>query len=197
VPIEKDYVFDTPDGKKTLADLFEGRSQLIVQHFMFTPSWQAGCPGCSFEADHVDGALQHLPHKDVTFVAVSRAPIEKIEAYRKRMGWRFPWVSSGDGDFNYDFHVAFRPQDLENGTATYNYEPIENPGVEDLPGLSVFYRDEAGAIFHTYSTYARGGEELLGTLMYLAMTPVGRNEQSPLDWVHRHDEYPPEERRAS
>jgi predicted dithiol-disulfide oxidoreductase (DUF899 family) len=197
VPIEKDYVFDTPDGKKTLADLFEGRSQLIVQHFMFTPSWQAGCPGCSFEADHVDGALQHLPHKDVTFVAVSRAPIEKIEAYRKRMGWRFPWVSSGDGDFNYDFHVAFRPQDLENGTATYNYEPIENPGVEDLPGLSVFYRDEAGAIFHTYSTYARGGEELLGTLMYLDMTPVGRNEQSPLDWVHRHDEYPPEERRAS
>jgi predicted dithiol-disulfide oxidoreductase (DUF899 family) len=197
VPIEKEYVFEAPDGRKPLADLFEGRSQLIVQHFMFTPSWQAGCPGCSFEADHVDGALKHLPHKDVTFVAVSRAPIEKIEAYRKRMGWRFPWVSSGDGDFNYDFHVAFRPQDLENGTATYNYEPIENPGVEDLPGLSVFYRNEAGAIFHTYSTYARGGEELLGTLMYLDLTPVGRNEQSPLDWVRRHDEYPSEERRAS
>lgn len=198
VKVEKEYIFDTPRGRKTLADLFEGRSQLIVQHFMFSPHWEAGCPGCSFEADHVDGARQHFIHKDITFVAISRAAIEKIEAYRKRMGWTFPWVSSGKSDFNYDFGVSFRKEDLESGTATYNFKPIkEDPGVEDLPGLSVFYRDADGTIYHTYSAYARGGEEVLGALMYLDMTPVGRNEKTPLDWIHRHDEYPPEERNVS
>ncbi|WP_309083120.1 thioredoxin family protein [Chelativorans sp.] len=192
VRIEKEYVFDAPEGRKTLADLFDGRSQLIVQHFMFPPEWEAGCAGCSFEADHVDGARQHLVHKDVTFVAISRAPIEKIEAYRKRMGWRFPWVSSGNTDFNYDFSVSYTREQLEKGEAVYNYETI-NPGVTDLPGLSVFYKDREGSVYHTYSTFARGGEELLGALMYLDMTPVGRNEKSPLDWVHRHDEYPDDE----
>lgn len=191
VKIEKDYVFDTPQGRKSLAYLFDGRSQLIVQHFMFTPSWEAGCPGCSFEADHVDGARQHFLHKDVNFVAISRAPIETIDAYRKRMGWTFPWVSAGNSDFNYDFNVSFRRQDLDSGTATYNYKPMkEDPGVEDLPGLSVFYRQPDGTVYHTYSTYARGGEDLLGALMYLDLTPVGRNEKTPLDWIHRHDEYP-------
>ncbi|MDZ5698097.1 thioredoxin family protein [Chelativorans sp. M5D2P16] len=198
VRIDKNYVFDTPAGSKTLADLFEGRSQLIVQHFMFPPDWEAGCPGCSFEADHVDSARQHFLHKDVTFVAVSRAPIEKIEAYRERMGWTFPWVSSGRSDFNYDFQVSFRKEDIETGKAFYNFEPLkEDPGVEDLPGMSVFLKDAEGAVFHTYSTFARGGEEVLGALMYLDLTPVGRNEKSPLDWIHRHDEYPAEEPRAS
>ncbi|WP_265517116.1 DUF899 domain-containing protein [Nitratireductor luteus] len=197
VKINKEYVFDTPQGRKTLAELFDGRSQLIVQHFMFAPDWNAGCPGCSFEADHVDGARQHFLHKDVTFVAVSRAPIARIEAYRKRMGWSFPWVSSGDSDFNYDFNVAFRKQDLEQGKAIYNYEVIKDPGIDDLPGLSVFYKDRDGAVFHTYSTYARGGEELLGALMYLDLTPIGRDEKTPLDWVHRHDEYPALQKAAS
>ncbi|WP_159592837.1 DUF899 domain-containing protein [Chelativorans xinjiangense] len=198
VKIDKDYVFDTPHGRKSLADLFDGRSQLIVQHFMFPPSWEAGCPGCSFEADHVDGARQHFLHKDVTYVAISRAPVDKIEAYRKRMGWTFPWVSSGGSDFNYDFHVSFRKEDLENGTATYNFAPLkEDPGVEDLPGLSVFYKDADGTVYHTYSTFARGGEEVLGALMYLDMTPIGRNEKTPLDWIHRHDEYAVEQRKAS
>lgn len=197
VKINKEYVFDTPRGRKTLAELFDGRSQLIVQHFMFAPDWNAGCPGCSFEADHVDGARQHFRHKDVTFVAVSRAPIARIEAYRKRMGWSFPWVSSGDSDFNYDFNVAFRKQDLEQGKAIYNYEVIKDPGIDDLPGLSVFYKDRHGAVFHTYSTYARGGEELLGALMYLDLTPIGRDEKTPLDWVHRHDEYPALQKAAS
>lgn len=198
VKIEKDYVFDTPQGKKTLAELFDGRSQLIVQHFMFPPDWQAGCPGCSFEADHVDGARQHFEHKDVTYVAVSRAPVDKIEDYRKRMGWEFPWASSGNSDFNYDFNVTFRKEDIEAGTATYNFEPLtKDPGVEDLPGLSVFYRDADGTVYHTYSTFARGGEEVLGALMYLDMTPVGRNEKTPLDWIKRHDEYPAELKKAS
>ncbi|WP_163267930.1 DUF899 domain-containing protein [Chelativorans alearense] len=198
VKIEKDYVFDTPHGRKSLADLFDGRSQLIVQHFMFPPSWEAGCPGCSFEADHVDGARQHFLHKDVTYVAISRAPVEKIEAYRKRMGWSFPWVSSGGSDFNYDFHVSFHKEDLEKGTATYNFAPLkEDPGVEDLPGISVFYKDVDGTVYHTYSTFARGGEEVLGALMYLDMTPIGRNEKTPLDWIHRHDEYPAKQRKAS
>ncbi|WEX11236.1 thioredoxin family protein [Chelativorans sp. AA-79] len=189
VKIEKNYVFDAPDGERTLAELFEGRSQLIVQHFMFPPEWEAGCAGCSFEADHVDGARQHFLHKDVTYVAISRAPIDKIEAYRKRMGWAFPWVSSGRTDFNYDFNVSFTREQLEKGEAVYNYEVID-PGISDLPGLSVFYRDADGTVFHTYSTFARGGEEVLGALMYLDMTPVGRNEKTPLDWIHRHDEYP-------
>lgn len=186
--IEKTYTFDTPSGKRTLADLFEGRSQLVVQHFMFAPEQTAGCPGCSFQADHVDAARQHFEHNGLSFAAVSRAPIKTLEAYRERMGWGFTWVSSGNSDFSYDFHVAFTPAEVEKGEGYYNYAVID-PEIEDLPGVSVFYRAPDGGLFHTYSTYARGGEELLGALMYLDLTPLGRNETSALDWVRRHDEY--------
>lgn len=192
VRIEKSYVFDTPDGRRTLADLFAGHSQLVVQHFMFAPDWDAGCVGCSFGADHVDGANQHLMHHDVTYVAVSRAPLDKIEAYRRRMGWRFPWVSSFGSDFNYDFQVSFTPEQMAAGQATYNFE-TSAAGMEELPGLSVFVKDEAGTVFHSYSSYGRGNEEVLGTYMLLDLTPKGRNETGPnfnlMDWVRRHDEY--------
>ncbi|XSG81650.1 MAG: DUF899 domain-containing protein [Methyloligella sp. ZOD6] len=192
VEVEKTYLFDTPDGKRTLSDLFDGRSQLIVQHFMFAPDWEEGCVGCSFEADHIDGANQHLSHHDVTFVAVSRAPLEKLMAYKKRMGWQFPWVSSEGSDFNFDFHVSFSPEELKTGKAFYNYQTIDNE-MEDLPGVSVFFKDEVGHVFHTYSSYGRGNEEVMGTYMLLDMTPKGRNENGPngdlTDWVKRHDQY--------
>ena len=192
VKIEKEYVFDTPAGKRTLSELFEGRSQLIVYHFMFAPEWTAGCLGCSFFADHVDGPNQHLAHHDVSFVAVSRAPLALIEAYKKRMGWRFNWVSSAGSDFNYDFHVSFRKEDVAKGEVYYNYEPLKTT-MEDLHGTSVFIKDESGAIFHTYSSYGRGDERGLGAYMFLDMTPKGRNETGPnknlTDWVKRHDEY--------
>jgi predicted dithiol-disulfide oxidoreductase (DUF899 family) len=192
VKVEKEYVFDTPAGKKTLGDLFEGRSQLFVYHFMFAPSWEAGCVGCSFFADHVDGANLHLAQHDVSFVAVSRASLKQIDAYKKRMGWRFNWVSSGEGDFNYDFAVSFRKEDMAKGKVYYNYE-ITDAMTEDLPGVSVFIKGEDGAIYHTYSSYARGDERGLSTYMYLDITPNGRNENGPnynlMDWVRRHDEY--------
>ena len=190
VKLDKDYVFDTPAGKKTLSELFDGRSQLIVYHFMFGPDWDAGCPGCSFMADHLDGPLPHLNHHDVTLVAVSRAPLEKIQAYQRRMGWRFPWVSSFASDFNYDFHVSFSPADLAGETVNYDYEDIPAAqGNDELPGLSAFHRDADGQVFHTYSTYARGAEELLGTMMILDRAPLGRNENATMDFVRRHDEY--------
>ena len=192
VKVEKNYVFDTPTGKRTLADLFDGRSQLVVNHFMLGPGWEAGCVGCSFGADHLDAALVHLEHHDVTVVAVSRAPLTEIEAYKARMGWHFDWVSSHGSDFNYDYHVSFTEDDLAKGKIYYNYEMTE-ASIEELPGLSVFYKDEAGDIFHTYSSYARGGEELLGTYVVLDFTPKGRNETGPnhnlMDWVRRHEEY--------
>jgi predicted dithiol-disulfide oxidoreductase (DUF899 family) len=192
VKITKNYVFDTPAGKQTLADLFEGRSQLVVYHFMFTPGWKAGCVGCSFFADHIDGANQHIAHHDVTFVAISRATLADLEAYRKRMNWRFNWVSSNQSDFNYDFGVSFRKEDLAKGKVNYNYEMIETTN-EDLHGTSVFFKDETGAIFHTYSSFARGDERGLGAYMFLDLTPKGRNENGPngnlTDWVKRHDEY--------
>ncbi|HXZ88545.1 MAG TPA: thioredoxin family protein [Candidatus Binataceae bacterium] len=192
VKVEKEYVFDTPAGKRTLSELFEGRSQLIVYHFMFAPEWTAGCLGCSFFADHVDGPNQHLAHHDVSFVAVSRAPLALIEAYKKRMGWRFNWVSSAGSDFNYDFHVSFRKEDVAKGEVYYNYEKLKTT-MEDLHGTSVFIKDESGAIFHTYSSYGRGDERGLGAYMFLDMTPKGRNETGPnknlTDWVKRHDEY--------
>jgi predicted dithiol-disulfide oxidoreductase (DUF899 family) len=192
VRIEKAYMFDTPAGKKSLADLFDGRSQLIVYHFMLGPGAKAGCPGCSFLADHVDGPNQHLKHHDVTFVAVSRASMNEINAYKNRMGWTFPWVSSGNSDFNYDFNVSFRKEDLARGKVYYNYEMIDAQG-EDLHGYSVFFKDEGGAIFHTYSSYARGGERLLGAYAFLDVTPKGREENGPnhnlMDWIRRHDEY--------
>jgi predicted dithiol-disulfide oxidoreductase (DUF899 family) len=190
VKVDKDYVFDTPAGKKVLADLFDGRSQLIVYHFMLGPDWDAGCTGCSFLADHFDGTLPHLNNHDVTLVAVSRAPLDKVEAYKKRMGWGFPWVSSFANDFNFDYHVSFSKEELAGEKVFYNFTPIDAAeGFDDLPGLSAFYKDEAGNVFHTYSSYARGPEELIGTLMILDRAPKGRNESSTMHFVRRHDEY--------
>jgi predicted dithiol-disulfide oxidoreductase (DUF899 family) len=188
VKVTKNYVFDTPQGRKTLSDLFDGRSQLIVYHFMFNPDWNAGCTGCSFISDHVDGANMHLKHNDVTYVAVSRAPLEKLLAYRKRMGWKFPWVSSEGSDFNYDYHVSFTKEEIAKGKAEYNFEKTKVT-MEDLHGTSVFIKDADGTIYHTYSAYARGDERGLGAFMYLDLTPNGRNETSTMSWVKRHDEY--------
>jgi predicted dithiol-disulfide oxidoreductase (DUF899 family) len=190
VKVDKTYMFDTPAGKKTLADLFDGRSQLMIYHFMFGPDWEAGCPGCSFLSDHIDGTLAHLNNHDVTYVTVSRAPLDKIEAYKKRMGWKFPWVSSFGSDFNFDYHVSFTREELESGKVFYNFREISSDDANDeLPGMSAFIRDEAGNVYHTYSDYARGGEEILTTLMILDRAPKGRNETSTLSFVKRHDEY--------
>ncbi|WP_119256657.1 DUF899 domain-containing protein [Shinella zoogloeoides] len=190
VKVDKTYTFETPQGRKTLADLFDGRSQLIVYHFMYGPDWEAGCPGCSFMADHIDGMLPHLNNHDVTMVAVSRAPLEKLEAYRKRMGWKFPWVSSHGSDFNFDYHVSFTKEELASGKVMYNYRETDAADAHDeLPGLSAFFKDEDGIVYHTYSDYARGGEEALGTLMILDRAPKGRNETGTLSFVKRKDEY--------
>lgn len=190
VKVDKDYTFDTPQGPRSLSDLFDGRSQLMVYHFMFGPEWEAGCPGCSFLADHLDGTLPHLNNHDVTLVSVARAPLAKIEAYKKRMGWKFPWVSSFGNDFNFDYHVSFTPEDLAKEKVFYNFSPVAPSDANDeLPGLSAFYKNENGEVFHTYSSYARGAEEILGTLMILDHAPKGRNEDSTMDFVKRHDEY--------
>jgi predicted dithiol-disulfide oxidoreductase (DUF899 family) len=188
VRVEKAYEFDTPGGTRTLAELFDGRSQLFVQHFMFGPDWEEGCPGCSFMADHVDGANVHLAHHDVTFTAVSRAPLAKIEAFKKRMGWRFPWVSSRASDFNHDYHVSFTPEQLASGPVMYNF--AERAGAwEEMPGLSVFAL-EGGEVFHTYSSYGRGVERMMGAYGFLDITPKGRNEtRGWMDWVRHHDRY--------
>ncbi len=191
VRIEKNYVFDAPEGKRTLADLFEGRRQLLVQHFMLGPDWEQGCPSCSFMADHTDGMTVHLAHRDVTLVAVSRAPLAQIERFRRRMGWRFKWVSSHGSNFNYDFGVSFTPEEKAKGEVTYNYgtQPFES---EELPGISVFYQDEAGAAFHTYSTYRRGVEAMMGTYDLLDLTPKGRDEEGlgfTMEWIRHHDRY--------
>jgi predicted dithiol-disulfide oxidoreductase (DUF899 family) len=192
VRVEKNYVFDTPAGPRSLADLFAGRSQLIVYHFMLGPGWSAGCPGCSFLADHLDGALPHLEHHDVTLTAVSRAPLGEIETYKRRMGWRFPWVSSFGNDFNFDYHVSFTKDALASGTIFYNFNEMDAAhGNDELPGLSAFVKDADGAVFHTYSSYARGPEELIGTLMILDRAPLGRNESRTMNFVRRHDEYEP------
>jgi predicted dithiol-disulfide oxidoreductase (DUF899 family) len=192
VKVNKLYSFDTADGKQTLPDLFNGRSQLIIKHFMFGPGWKEGCVGCSFGSDHIDGANLHLAHHDVSILAVSRAPLEEIEAFKKRMGWRFKWVSSFNNDFNFDFHVSFRKEDLEKGKVFYNYK-LRHIQSEELSGLSVFYKDEEGVVYHTYSTFARGDEKTVGTYMYLDLTPKGRNETGPnfdlTDWVRHHDRY--------
>jgi|SRR6185437_6993042 len=194
VRVEKDYCFESPSGRESLADLFRGRSQLIVRHFMMGPGWKEGCAGCSFASDHVDGALVHLEHRDVSYVAVSRAPLAEIEAFRRRMGWSFRWVSSAGSDFNYDFHASFTPAQIERGSIFYNFEegPLPFP-TEELSGLSVFCKDATGAIFHTYSCYARGDEGALATYFYLDLTPKGRDETGPnrnlSDWVRHHDRY--------
>jgi predicted dithiol-disulfide oxidoreductase (DUF899 family) len=190
VKLDQSYSFDTSDGPKSLAELFDGRSQLIVYHFMLGPEWTAGCTGCSFLADHLDGALPHLQHHDVNLVGVSRAPLAKIDAYKARMGWRFPWVSSAGSSFNFDFQVSFTPDQLAQDKVSYNFTDIAVAHANDeLPGLSAFFKDEAGTVFHTYSSYARGPEELIGTLMILDRAPKGRNETTIMDWVRRHDEY--------
>jgi predicted dithiol-disulfide oxidoreductase (DUF899 family) len=191
VRVTKNYVFDGPDGKKTLAELFEGHSQLVVYHFMFGPDWKEGCPSCSFTCDHIDGALVHLAARDVTVVMVSRARFPKIEAFKKRMGWRFNWVSSHGSDFNYDFHVSFTEDEIAKGKVNYNYTMQEFPS-EEAPGISVFYKGTSGPIFHTYSTYGRGVEPLVGTYMILDMVPKGRDEDRlgfTMEWVRYHDRY--------
>src|SRR4051794_21576978 len=162
VRIDKDYVFDAPEGRRTLAQLFEGRRQLLVQHFMFAPGWEQGCPSCSFMADHTDGMNVHLAHRDVTLLAVSRAPLAEIERFRQRMGWQFKWVSSNGNDFNYDFHVSFKPEELTKGEVYYNWGMMAFPS-EEAPGISVFYKDDAGDVYLTYSTYGRGVEVMMGT----------------------------------
>jgi len=194
VKVEKNYEFDGPNGKEKLADLFQGRSQLIVKHFMFGPGWKEGCVGCSFGSDHIGGALVHLEHHDVTFVAVSRAPFAEIEGFRKRMGWKFHWVSSFESDFNHDYHVSFTEEELAQGKAFYNFGVRElRYKVEETAGLSIFYKDAAGDIFHTYSCHARGDEGGLTTYFYLDLTPKGRDENGPTftlgDWVRHHDRY--------
>lgn len=189
VKVEKSYTFDTPHGPRTLAELFGPRSQLVVYHFMLGPDWEEGCVGCSFLCDHIDGMLPHLEHHDVSFVAVSRAPLAKIEAFRKRMGWRFAWVSSNGGDFNFDYHVSFSEADKARGKVLYNFEE-QDYASDELPGVSAFYRDEQGNVYHTYSAYARGGEMLLGTYAMLELTARGRNEEHDMrDWLRHHDRY--------
>jgi len=188
VKVEKTYTFEGPQGKETLADLFDGRGQLIVYHFMLGPGWKAGCPSCSYLADHFDGAVVHLAQRDVTLVVVSRAPCAEIAAYQKRMGWKFKWVSSYGTDFNHDFHVSFTPE--EKATAEYNYARSGFPS-EEAPGLSAFIKQD-GAVYHTYSTYARGLDILIGAYNFLDMTPKGRAEEGlshGMAWVKRHDEY--------
>lgn len=191
VRVDEDYVFDGADGAVTLGDLFGGRSQLIVYHFMYGPDWEAGCPGCSFWADMFDRGIVHLAHRDVTMVAVSRAPFATLDAYRKRMGWSFAWVSSGRCDFNRDFHVSFSEAEIESGKVDYNYTEQAFP-VTEAPGLSVFFRDADGAIYHTYSCYSRGLDALNGAYQHLDLVPKGRDEDDlpyPSAWLRRRDEY--------
>ncbi len=193
VKVDKAYVFDTPEGKKTFSDLFKGRRQLVVQHFMFAPEWSEGCKSCSFWADGFDRLAPHLAARDTAFVAISRAPLEKLQAFKKRMGWAFDWVSSAGSDFNYDYAVSFTPEQVKSGAKTYNFgtSPF---GVEEAPGISVFYRDEAGDIFHTYSCFARGLDMMNAAYQYLDLTPLGRHEEGlpyPMDWVRLHDQYQP------
>jgi len=191
VKVDKAYLFEGPNGKETLAELFAGRSQLLVYHFMFDPSWDEGCKSCSFWADNYNDIIVHLNHRDVTMVTISRAPLEKLEAYKKRMGWSFKWVSSCGNDFNRDYHVSFTPEEHEKGEVYYNYGPSKFFSSEG-PGISVFYKDETGSIFHTYSCYARGLDMLNGAYHSLDLVPKGRDEAgltSPQAWVRRHDQY--------
>jgi len=193
VRIDKDYVFETPEGRRTLAELFDGRRQLLVQHFMFGPGWEEGCPSCSYMADHSDGMTAHLAERDVTFVAISRAPLAEIERFRRRMGWQFTWVSSHESDFNYDFGVSFTPEEVAKGRIGYNYGTSPH-NEEELPGISVFIKDDAGDVFHTYSTYARGVEVMMGTYNMLDLVPKGRDERDvdhKMEWVRHHDRYEP------
>ena len=191
VKVEKAYAFDSPEGKVPLAGLFGAKSQLIVYHFMLGPAWEAGCKSCSYLADHFGGALPHLAARDVSFAAVSRAPLAEIEAFRKRMGWTFPWVSSYGNDFNFDYHVSFRKEDMAKGKLEYNFAPSDI-SMEELPGASAFSKDAAGNVFHTYSTYARGLDIMIGAYNWLDIAPRGRDEDGlefTMAWVRHHDKY--------
>ncbi|HXQ14060.1 MAG TPA: thioredoxin family protein [Caulobacteraceae bacterium] len=192
VKVETAYAFDTMDGPKSLTELFDGRNQLIVHHLMYAPEWGAACPGCTFQAEHIDGPAPHLERHDVRIVAVSRAPLDKLLAYKARMGWRFEWVSPQSEDFSHDFRVCFTEDEIARGRIEYNFGTIETDPRDldrDLPGVSVFYKDEAGEVFHTYSTYARGLDALLGANHYLDLTPEGRNDGAYPNWPRRRDEY--------
>ncbi len=191
VRVDESYVFDGPNGKETLAELFDGRSQLLVYHFMFDPDWDEGCKSCSFWADNFDGIVVHLKHRDVTMVAISKAPFAKLDAFRRRMGWRFKWVSSAHTSFNRDYHVSFTPEEQERGPVDYNYEMRAFPSSE-APGISVFFKDSTGAIFHTYSCYARGLDMVNGAYHLLDLVPKGRDEAGlpySMAWVRHHDRY--------
>ena len=191
VRVDKEYVFDGPNGKETLSELFAGRSQLLIYHFMYGPSWDEGCPSCSFWADNFNGVIVHLNHRDVSMIAVSSAPLKQLEAYKKRMGWNFKWVSSIETDFNYDYRVSFTPEELETADFNYNFDTRKSFGLES-PGISVFNKDENGNVFHTYSCYARGLDMLNGAYHLLDLVPKGRDETElphPQAWVRRHDKY--------
>jgi predicted dithiol-disulfide oxidoreductase (DUF899 family) len=190
VRIDKTYSFDALAGRCTLADLFDGRRQLLVQHLMLAPGWEHACKNCSYMADHTDGAIVHLAQRDVTFVAVSRARLSEIERFRQRMGWNFQWVSSYGNDFNRDFHVSFRADEIADGTADYNFGGT--PAGEEMPGVSVFWKDDADEVFQTYSTYGRGVEVMMHTYRLLDLTPKGRDEDGHgMGWVRHHDQYDP------
>ena len=189
--VEKKYVFEGPKGKETLADLFGGRSQLIVYHFMLGPGWKEGCPGCSFVSESIDGAVVHAAQRDVTLLAVSRATLPEIEAFKRRMGWQFKWVSSFGSDFNFDYHVSFTKDEVAKGEGYYNYAISKSIG-EERPGASVFYKNESDEIFHTYSTYERGLDTLIAAYNYIDLTPKGRDEAGlsfPMAWLRHHDRY--------
>ena len=191
VPVETTYVFDTVDGPRSLAELFDGRSQLIVYHFMFGPHWAEGCPSCSVLADHIDPSVVHLAHRDVTVAVVSRAPLPEINRFKRRMGWQFTWVSSSGNSFNADHHVLFSKDEVARGRGVYNFREQGFPA-EEAPGVSVFYKDTSGQVYHSYSSYARGGEPLMGVYEYLDLVPKGRDEDSlafSMSWVRHHDRY--------
>lgn len=191
VRMNKPYSFDTVSGRRSLDQLFDGRRQLVVQHFMFAPGWEQGCKSCSFMADHIEGARVHLQQRDVSFVAVSRAPLADIQRFRQRMGWQFEWVSSFGSDFNQDFGVSFSPEALATGLVDYNYKKQAFPQAE-APGISVFYSDDGGQVFHTYSTYGRGVELMMGAYDFLDITPLGRDEDGlsyGMEWLRHHDRY--------
>jgi predicted dithiol-disulfide oxidoreductase (DUF899 family) len=193
VRVEKEYTFIGPSGNVTLPELFAGRSQLATYHFMFGPDWEEGCPGCSYVMDHLNGAIEHLAARDVTLVAISRGPLDKLLAFRQRMGWHFPWFSSAGTDFNHDFRVSFTPDEVKSGAKLYNFGTTAPHG-EENPGLSFFAKDPSGAVFHTYSTYGRGLDALLGTYVVLDRAPKGRDEEGlemSMSWLRHHDKYEP------
>ncbi len=190
--VNKNYLFEGPGGQESLASLFEGRSQLMIYHFMFGPGWKEGCPSCSLLADHIDGLLVHLAARDITLLAVSRAPLAEIEPFQERMRWKFKWVSSFHNEFNYDFKVSFTPEEMSAGSIDYNYDENGRFPSAEAPGISAFYKDESGEVFHTYSGYARAGNVLIGAYNYIDYAPLGRNEEGlsfPMAWVRHHDRY--------